>query len=75
MPLRLHAIDGNARHLIHVDELLLFFLHQIVQRFGDAHLAFAGAARRTDRAEVLHIDVHFLDAGVGGDFERRRRGP
>ena len=39
----LHALERDARHLVHVDELLLFFLHQVLHRLGDAHLALARA--------------------------------
>ncbi len=40
----LHALDGDAGDLVHVDQLLLFFLHQIVESLAHAHLALARAA-------------------------------
>ena len=39
----LHPIDGGARHAVHVDELLLLFLPQRVERLGDRHAALARA--------------------------------
>ena len=49
----LHAIESGTRHLVHVDQLLLFFLDQIFERFGDAHLALAGRVGRTGRGAHL----------------------
>ena len=49
----LDAFYGDARHLIHVDQLLLFFLHQVFGRFGDAHLALAGALAEQARQDIL----------------------
>src|ERR1035438_6837531 len=36
---RFHPLQRGARHLVHVDEFRLLFLHQIVQRLGHPHLA------------------------------------
>ena len=72
---RLHALQRDARHLVHVDELLLFFLHQVIERFGHAHFALARLLAEEAGQHVLEVDAHLFDAGVGGDFERRRRGP
>src|SRR6201999_2407831 len=41
---RFDAVEGNARHLVHVDELLLFFLHQIIHRVGHAHIPLLRSA-------------------------------
>ena len=46
----LHALERDARHLVHVDELLLFFLNQVFERLGDAHVALARAAAEQARA-------------------------
>src|ERR1700730_3733718 len=67
----LHALDGHARNLIHIDELLLLFLDQIIQRFADSHFALARASAEQAGQDILEVDVHFLNAGGGGDFERR----
>ena len=53
MPLGFHAFERHARHLIHVDELLLLFLHQVIERLGHAHLAAAGSSGRTGWAACL----------------------
>ncbi len=72
MPLDLHALQRHARHLVHVDELLLFLLHQVIQRFGHAHFAAARLLAEKVGQHVLQVDAHLFDAGVGGDFEGRR---
>ena len=35
----LGALDGQARHLIHVDQFVFFFLDQIIECLGDGHPA------------------------------------
>ena len=40
MPRSLDALDGDARDLIHVDELLFFFLDQVFEGFADFILRF-----------------------------------
>src|SRR5260221_9840950 len=40
---RSHTLKRNARHLIHVDQFLFFFLDQVFGGFGHAHLTLAGA--------------------------------
>ncbi len=45
-----HALERHARDLLHIDELLLFFLHQVIERFGDAHACACGCAGRKDWA-------------------------
>src|SRR6185436_9879839 len=67
----LHALDSDTRDLVHVHQLLLFFLHEIVHRFAHAHLALAGAPGEQTGQHVLEVDVHLLDAAGGGDFKRR----
>jgi len=42
----LHALDRNAGDLVHVDQLLFFFLDEVVERFSDAHAALTGAAAK-----------------------------
>src|SRR5947209_17838971 len=36
----LDSFERYAYDVIHVNELLLFFLHQVIEGFGDMHLAF-----------------------------------
>ena len=66
-----HALERDARHLIHVDQLLLFFLHQVFEGFGHAHFALARALPKQPGHDILEIDVHLFDVAVGGDLERR----
>ena len=58
----LHALQRDARHLVHVDQLLLFFLHQVLERLGHAHLALARALAEQAGQHVLEIDVHLFHA-------------
>ena len=67
-----HPFQGHARHLVHVDEFLFLFLHQVIQRFGHAHFAALALLAEDVGQHVLEVDAHFLDAGVGGDLERGR---
>ena len=68
---RFHALQRHARHLVHVDELLLLFLHQVIQRLGDAHAPLAAALAEKTGQHIFQIDAHLFDAAVGGDFDRR----
>jgi hypothetical protein len=43
MPYLVFTVDRQPRHLIHVDQPLLFFLHQVLKGFGNLHLALLGA--------------------------------
>src|SRR5215218_7877236 len=38
-----HPLECNPRDLIHVDQLLLFFLNQILKRLGHAHVSLLSA--------------------------------
>ena len=67
-----HAIDGGARDLFHVDQALLFFLNQVLERLVDLHLPLFGALAEDVGQHVLEVDVHLLDALVGDDFEGRK---
>src|SRR5215831_7102181 len=39
----LDALDGNALHLIHINETLFFFLDEIFERLRHLHLPLLGA--------------------------------
>ncbi len=67
----LHALDRDARHLVHVDQPLLFFLDQVVEGFAHLHLPLLGALAEDVGKHVLDVDVHLLDALVGDDLEGR----
>src|SRR5258708_902280 len=66
----LGALHGHARDLVHVQQLVLFFLNQVFESVGDAHFAFFLLLAEHAGEHVLDIDVHLLDALVGDDFER-----
>src|SRR5260370_211141 len=68
----LDAINGDARDLLHVDQALLFFLDQVLERLVDLHLSLLGTLAEDVRQHILEIDVHLLNALVGDDFERRK---
>src|ERR1700688_58754 len=67
-----YLIDGRARHLLHVDEALLFFLNQIFERLVDFHLPLFGPLAEDVRQHVLQIDVHLFDALIRDDLEGRK---
>ena len=67
------ALDGQPRDLLHVDQLVFFFLDQVIDGFGDRHLAALLLLAEQPREHVLDVDVHFLDALIGDDFKRGHR--
>ncbi len=67
----LGAFHGYARDLVHVQQLVLFFLDQVFESVGDAHFAFFLLLAEHAGEHVLDVDVHLLHALVGDDFERR----
>ena len=69
----LDALDGDARHAVHVDQLALFFLHEELERLGHLHAALARAPLDDARQHVLDVDVDLLDRRAGDDLERRKR--
>src|SRR5215469_9305045 len=69
---RFHAVEREARHLFHVNELLLLFLNQVFERFGDPHAAFACALAEEAGQHLLDVHAHFFDARGGRDFKRGR---
>src|SRR6266436_952524 len=66
----LGALHGHARDLVHVQQLVFFFLDQVFESVGDAHFAFFLLLAEHAGEHVLDIDVHLLDALIGDDFER-----
>ena len=56
----LHAVDRGARDLIHVNQALLFFLDQVLERLVDLHLPLLGALAEDVGQHVLDVDVHLL---------------
>ena len=65
-----HAINGDSRDLIHIDQALLFFLYQIFEGLVDLQLAFLGALAEEVGQHVFDVDIHLLNALVGDDLER-----
>src|SRR5258708_25868744 len=64
------ALDRGARDLVHVEQLVLFFLNEVFESVGDAHLAFLFLLAEHTGKHVLDVDVHLLNALVGDDFKR-----
>src|SRR6266566_386496 len=64
------ALNGHARDLVHVQQLVFFFLDQVFESVGHAHFAFFLLLAEHAGKHVLDVDVHLLDALVGDDFER-----
>src|SRR5467141_2735930 len=64
------ALHRHARDLVHVQQLVFFFLDQVFEGVGDAHFAFFLLLAEHPGEHVLDIDVHLFDTLVGDDFER-----
>ncbi|GBC78231.1 hypothetical protein HRbin08_01718 [bacterium HR08] len=66
----LDALQSDARHLLHVNELLLLLLDEIIHRLIHAHLSLLGAAGAEEAGDqLLNGDVHLLDALARDDLE------
>ena len=65
------ALNRGARHLVHIQQLVLFFLNQIFESIGHAHLAFLFLLAKHAGEHVLDVDVHLLHALIGDDFKGR----
>ena len=66
-----HAFERDPRDLIHVDELLLFFLDQIIESVRHAHIAAFGALAEHGGKHLLDVHAHLFQVHVAGDFKRR----
>src|SRR5256885_1445606 len=64
------ALHGHARDLVHVQQLVFFFLDQVFESVGHAHFAFLLLLAEHAGKHVLDVDVHLLDALIGDDFKR-----
>src|SRR5258706_13233266 len=69
----LHAVDGRARNLLHVDEALFLFLNEIFKGFANLDLALFGALAEEVGQHFLDVNVHLLDALIGDDFKGGER--
>src|SRR6476661_8321099 len=67
-----HAVDRHTRDLVHIDEPLLLFLDQVLERLVDLHLPLLSALAKDVRQHVFDVDVHLLYALVRDNFERRK---
>src|ERR1700679_129309 len=64
--------DRLARHLLLVEQLVAFLLHQHAMAFGNAEAARLGATAAERLAEdIADIDHAHLRAGHAGNVERR----
>src|SRR4029077_4521181 len=66
----LGALGGNARNVIHIDELAFFFLDQIIERLRHRHFSLFLLLPEKAGEHVLNVDIHLLDALIGDDFKR-----
>src|SRR5262249_46605064 len=69
---RLDSFDRNSSDLIHVSQLLLLFLNQVLHRFIDSHISYVGPSGKHVGEYVLKIDIHLLDAGVSVFFFKQK---
>src|ERR1700682_4577308 len=53
----LDALHRRARDAVHVDELLLFFLGEVLERLGDLHPPLPGLPLKETRQHVLQVDI------------------
>src|SRR5215213_9662415 len=58
----LNAFDRCTRNLVHVDETLFLFLHQVLHRLIDPHFASLRATLKQVSQHVFHVDAHLFDA-------------
>src|SRR5215212_10368134 len=58
----LNSLDGRTCDLLHIDEALFFFLHQIFHRLVHAQLASFRASLKQVTQHVFHVDAHLFDA-------------
>src|SRR5262245_51919160 len=69
----LDTLDRRLRHAFHVDQLLLFFLCQELERLGYFQFSLTRLPLKETGEHVLEIDVDFFDRRSGDDLERRKR--
>src|SRR6202790_4473230 len=70
-PHLLGALDSGARDLVHVEQLVLFFLNEVLEGIGHTHLALLFLLAEHAGKHVLDVDVHLLDALIGDNFKGR----
>ncbi len=68
----LNSLNRSARNLVHVDQALFFFLHQVLHRLVDAHLASLRASLKEIAQHVFHVDAHLFDALWTSQFDHRK---
>ena len=67
-PVLLGDANGLFDHIIHIDQLLGFFLKQDLEGFLDLYTPFLFLLRKDVAEHLFHIKFHFLDARTGKDF-------
>ncbi len=73
MPGLLDALDGQAGHLVHVDEASLLLFEDELAGLLDLHPPALGPAAQEAGQELLDLEADLLDPGIGDDLEGRRR--
>src|SRR5581483_1359812 len=65
----LHALDGDARNLVHINQALLLFLDQVFHRLANLHFALLGALAEDVGQHIFDVDIDLFHALVGDDFK------
>src|SRR5215212_3958111 len=68
----LNAFDRCTRNLVHVDETLFLFLHQVLHRLIDAHFASLRATLKQVAQHVFHVDANLFDALWTSELDHRK---
>src|SRR6185503_3864715 len=66
---RLHSLDGRSSYLIHVNEPLFFFLHEVLHRLIDAKFSTLRTSLKEIAQHVFHVDAHLFDTLWSGKFD------
>jgi hypothetical protein len=66
---RFHPFQRDPSHLLHVDQLVLFFLDQILERLVHAHRALLRTASEHSRNHLADVQPHFFQIHVARYFK------
>ena len=68
----LDSLDGGPRDGVHVDQLLLLVLDEVLCGLGHLEAPLLGAPLKQPGQHVLDVDVDFFDRRATDDLERRK---
>ncbi len=69
----LDALNRRLGDAVHVDQLLLFLVREVLEGLRHLHLPLLRPALEQPRHHVLQVDIDLFDRRAGDDFERRER--